>query len=84
MHRALKSGLREPTEKTSDALRVMKTLGHRSIKNALIYTHLIEGLKDDEYICKVARTPEEFAQLIGASFEHVCEHEGLKLFRRRK
>ncbi|MCS7142164.1 MAG: hypothetical protein NZ888_08320, partial [Candidatus Nitrosocaldus sp.] len=70
--------------KTRDILHVMRMLGHKSIKNTLIYTHLVEGLKEDEFICKVARTPEEIAQLIEAGFEYVCEHDGLKFFRRRK
>ncbi|MEM1507887.1 MAG: hypothetical protein QW294_05475 [Candidatus Bathyarchaeia archaeon] len=70
--------------KTRDILHVMRLIGHKNIKNTLVYMHLVEGLKDDEYICKVARTPEEIAQLIEAGFEYVCEHEGLKFFRRRK
>ena len=70
--------------KTRDILHVMRVLGHKNIKNTLIYTHLVEGLKEDEYICRVARTPEEIAQLIEAGFEYVCEHEGLKFFRKRK
>ena len=70
--------------KTKDILHVMKLLGHKSIKNTLIYTQLIEGIRDDEYVCKVARTPEEISSLIEAGFEYVCEHEGLKFFRRRK
>lgn len=70
--------------KTRDILHVMKVLGHRNIKNTLIYTHLVEGLRDDEFVCKVAKTPEEIAQLIEAGFEYVCEHDGLKFFRKRK
>ena len=70
--------------KTKDILHVMKLLGHKSIKNTLIYTQLIEGIRDDEYVCKVARTPEEISSLIEAGFEYVCEHEGLKFFRKRK
>jgi len=62
----------------------MRVLGHKNIKNTLIYTHLVEGLKEDEFICKVARTPEEIAQLIEAGFEYVCEHEGLKFFKKMK
>jgi integrase len=70
--------------KTKDILHVMKLLGHKSIKNTLIYTQLIEGMREDEYVCKVARTPEEISSLIEAGFEYICEHEGLKFFRRRK
>jgi integrase/predicted RNA-binding Zn-ribbon protein involved in translation (DUF1610 family) len=70
--------------KTRDILHVMRVMGHKNIKNTLIYTHLVEGLKEDEFICKVARTPEEIAQLIEAGFEYVCEHEGLKFFKKMK
>ena len=61
----------------------MKTLGHKRIENTLIYTQLVK-FESDEYICKVAKTPEEIAQLIEAGFEYVCEHNGLKFFRERK
>jgi len=61
--------------KTKDILHVMKLLGHKSIKNTLIYTQLVEGIKDDEYIYKIARTPNEISNLIEAGFEYVCEHD---------
>ncbi|MEM2889464.1 MAG: hypothetical protein QXR42_08365 [Candidatus Bathyarchaeia archaeon] len=70
--------------KTRGILHVMRTLGHKNIKNTLIYMHLIEGLRDDEYICKVARTPEEIASLIEAVFEYVCEQGENKFFKKRK
>lgn len=70
--------------KTRDILHVMKTLGHKSIKNTLIYTQLVKGMKDDEFICKVARTVDEARQLIEAGFEYVCDINGVKLFRKRK
>ncbi|MCX8171971.1 MAG: tyrosine-type recombinase/integrase [Candidatus Bathyarchaeota archaeon] len=69
--------------KTKDILHVMKTLGHRRIENTLKYTQLIK-FESDEYICKVAKTLEEIAQLIEAGFEYVCEHNNLKFFRKRK
>jgi len=69
--------------KTRDILHVMKTLGHRNIKNTLIYTQLID-FKDDEYACKAAKTVEEATKLIESGFEYVTEIEGLKLFRKRK
>ena len=70
--------------KTRDILHVMRMLGHKSIKNTLIYTQLIEGMEEDEFICKIARTPEEISQLIELGFEYVCEHDDLKFFRKRK
>jgi len=70
--------------KTKDILYVMQMLGHRNIKNTLIYTQLISSENDDEYICKVAKTVEQAAELIEAGFEYVCEIDGVKLFRKRK
>ncbi|MDW8040546.1 MAG: site-specific integrase, partial [Nitrososphaerota archaeon] len=64
-------------------LYVMKLLGHKNIKNTLIYTQLI-NFQDDEYVCKVARTIEEAKQLIEAGFEYICDIDGAKLFRKRK
>lgn len=68
--------------KTKDILHVMRLLGHKNINNTLIYTQLVK-FESDEFICKVAKTPEEIAKLIEAGFEYVCEHEGLKFFRKR-
>jgi integrase len=70
--------------KTKDILHVMQMLGHRNIKNTLIYTQLINNEGDDEYICKAAKTIEQAAELIEAGFEYVCEIDGVKLFRKRK
>jgi integrase len=69
--------------KTKDILHVMKVLGHKNIKNTLVYTQLV-NLKDDEYVCKAARTIEEMSNLIEAGFEYVTDMEGVKLFRKRK
>jgi integrase len=70
--------------KTKDILYVMQMLGHRNIKNTLIYTQLVNSEGDDEYICKAAKTVEQAAELIEAGFEYVCEVDGVKLFRKRK
>jgi len=70
--------------KTKDIIYVMKLLGHRDIKNTLIYTQLIQSEQEDEYVCKVANTVKEAAELIEKGFEYVCEVEGVKLFRKRK
>jgi integrase len=40
--------------KTKDILHVMRLLGHKNIKNTLVYTQLIE-FKNDEFVCKVAK-----------------------------
>jgi integrase len=70
--------------RTKDILHVMKLLGHKNIKNTLIYTQLVNFNEKDEFVCKVATTNEEIAQLIEAGFEYVCEHNGAKFFRKRK
>jgi len=69
--------------KTKDILHVMRALGHRNINNTPIYTHLV-NFKEDEYVAKVARTEEEICELVEAGFEYVCEHNGAKIFRKRK
>lgn len=63
--------------KTKDILHVMQLLGHRNIKNTLIYTQLI-NFQSDDYICKAAKTLLEATQLIEAEMDNV------KLFRKRK
>ena len=69
--------------KTKDILHVMQLLGHKNIKNTLIYTQLI-NVQDEEYICKVAKTMEEATKLIEMSFEYITSIEGTQLFRKRK
>jgi integrase len=69
--------------RTKDILYTQNLMGHRNIKNTLIYTHLIE-FSAEEYVCKVASTIPEASALIEAGFEYVTEMENLKLFRKRK
>ena len=70
--------------KTKDILYVMKLLGHKSIKNTLIYTQLIEFEGDDQFVCKVAKTVMEASELIENGFEYVCTMDDAKPFRKRK
>lgn len=69
--------------KTKDLLHVQQRLGHRNIKNTLIYTHLVT-FEGDEYHSAVAETVEEATKLIEAGFEYVCEVDDARLFRKRK
>jgi integrase len=69
--------------RTKDILYTQQKMGHRNIKNTLIYTHLI-NFKSDEYSVKVAETVQEACRLIEAGFEYVTTMESIKLFRRRK
>ena len=61
----------------------MKLLGHRNIKNTLLYTQLIDT-EQEEHVCKIAKTAKEIAQLIQDGFEFVYEQQNLKFFRKRK
>jgi len=72
--------------KTKDILYVMKRLGHKNIKNTLLYVQLEEALFKDEidYISKVAKTEAEACVLIESGFDFVCDFDGHKLFRKRK
>jgi len=70
--------------KTKDILHVMEVMGHRNIKNTLMYTQLVKGKEEDDYVCRVAKTVEQAAELIEAGFDYVCEVNGVKLFRKRK
>ena len=69
--------------RTKDILYVMKLLGHKNIANTLIYTQLVE-FEGDEYSSAIASNVEEAKKLIEAGFEHVCDHENMMLFRKRK
>jgi integrase len=69
--------------KTKDILHVMQILGHKNIKNTLVYTHLV-SFETDAYICKVAKTVEEAKALVEQGFDYVTEVDGIKLFRIRK
>jgi len=69
--------------RTKDILYVMQLLGHRSIKNTLVYTHLI-NFENEQYICKVASTIEDAKSLIQNGFEYVTDVADVKLFRIRK
>ncbi|MCJ7770849.1 tyrosine-type recombinase/integrase, partial [Candidatus Bathyarchaeota archaeon] len=69
--------------KTNNILHVMEILGHRSILNTMVYTHLI-GLRNDDYSSKVATTIEEACKLVDCGFEYVCEINGSQIFRKRK
>jgi integrase len=69
--------------RTKDILHVMQLLGHKNIRNTLVYTHLV-NFQSDEYVCKVARTVEEARQLVENGFDYVTDVEDMKLFRKRK
>jgi hypothetical protein len=61
----------------------MQVLGHKNIRNTLVYTHLVD-FQSDEYVCKVAKTTQEARTLVEEGFDYVTDVEGMKLFRKRK
>jgi len=62
---------------------VMQALGHKNIKNTLLYVQLEEALfpVEQDFISKVARTEKEICSLIEVGFEYVTEFEGTKIFK---
>lgn len=69
--------------KTKDILHVMQMLGHRNIQTTLVYTQLV-SFEGDEFHSALAQTVEEARKLVEAGFEHVCTHNDVMLFRKRK
>jgi len=73
--------------KTKDILHVMKLLGHRNIKNTLIYIDLENVLfseQNDEFHVKVAKTVEEACKLAEVGFEYFTTIDRIQIFRKRK
>jgi len=68
---------------TRDILLVKQTLGHKDIRNTLVYTHLLNDL-DSEWVCKTAKSLAEASSLIELGFDYVTDLDGTKLFRKRK
>jgi len=69
--------------RTRDILHVMSILGHKNIRNTLVYTHLVD-FHGDEFVCKIARTIQEGKELVESGFDYVSEFDGIQLYRKRK
>ncbi|MEM0007262.1 MAG: site-specific integrase [Candidatus Bathyarchaeia archaeon] len=69
--------------KTRDILYVKEILGHVSIQNTLIYTHLV-NFNENEWVCSVAKTIEEAKSLIEQGYDYVTTFDNIMLFRKRK
>jgi integrase len=69
---------------TKDILYVKELLGHKELKNTLIYTHLVDFGGEDSYSVKVASNLEEFTNLLENGFEYVSDYEDKKILRKRK
>jgi integrase/recombinase XerD len=73
--------------KTRDILHVQQLLGHRDLRNTLIYINLEKALfqnADEEFHVKVAQNLDEACKLLEVGFEYVTDLDGAKLFRKRK
>jgi hypothetical protein len=72
--------------RTKDILYVMRMLGHKNIKNTLIYTQLLPFKEDDQFICKVATNVKEACELIQDGFNYVTGEysDGGKIFKKIK
>jgi integrase len=76
--------------RTKDILHVQELLGHRNIRNTLIYITIEKGLfaecVADDYHVKVAKDVEEAVKLVEVGFEYVTGDyiDGGKIFRKRK
>jgi integrase len=70
--------------KVRDLIDVMRLLGHKNIKNTMIYMHTLPLQEDDAYVSKVARTVEETCELVELGFEYVCDMENARIFKKRK
>jgi integrase len=72
---------------TKDILFVKEFLGHRNIETTLLYVQLEQALfkeTNDEFVTKVARTPEEACKLAEVGFEKFDEFGEVHLYRKRK
>ena len=76
--------------RTKDLLHVQQFLGHREVKNTMLYIQLDKQLfknyYNDQFITRIAHKAEEACKLIEAGFEYVTGEygDGGKIFRKRK
>ena len=73
-------------KKTNNLVLVQQKLGHRDIRETLIYAQIVDVLEDDNYSCEIAETVEQAKTLIEKGYEYVTgEYDnGGKLFRKCK
>ena len=62
---------------------VQYMLGHKSLLSTDYYVQLV-NFESDDYTSATARTVQEAQKLVEAGFEHVCDFDDAKLFRKRK
>jgi len=69
--------------RTKNLLHVKERLGHRSILNTTIYTHLV-SFEGDDYHTATSKSIYEDEELLKSGFEYVTERDGIKIYRKRK
>jgi len=68
-------------------VHVRNELGHKNIKNTMIYIHLQQALfqtSSDEFYSATAKDLQEACKLIETGFEYVTTFNNMMLFRKRK
>jgi hypothetical protein len=64
----------------------MQVLGHKNIKNTLLYVRLAKELFKDQqkYISKIAKNEKEACKLAGVFFDYACDFDDAKIFKKIK
>lgn len=73
--------------KTKDIIHVMHILGHKNIKNTMVYINLERVVfkeTNDEFTIRAVNDLDEACKLLEVGFEYVCDMDCKKLFRKRK
>jgi len=73
--------------KTKDPLYVKELLGHKKLDTTLLYIQIERTIfkeSNDQFIVKIARTPEEVKKLLEVGFDYVCQKDGMVFLRKRK
>jgi integrase len=73
--------------KTKDIMHVKAILGHKNISSTMVYINLENAIfleQNDEFTCKVAKTPDEAIKLIEAGFTKADEIDGIHIYKKRK
>jgi len=75
--------------RTKDIIHVKEFLGHKNIKNTMVYIHLEAPLfseRNDEFHVTATKNAEDACKLVEVGFEYVTGEydDGGKIFRKRK
>jgi hypothetical protein len=74
--------------RTKDIIYVQHFLGHKDIKNTMIYItveYTVFGAgANDEFSVRVTEKPDEIKTLLEVGCEYVCQKDNLVFMRKRK